>query len=112
LNDVEKYKKRKVTYNKYSIGARHMNNIEDIKKYITVEYGVDPVEYDGETLKYHSITFKRNTGSVILANKQTGDMWTVARTGHTIDFFRTEELKEAIGQGGSLLYFFIPKERA
>jgi hypothetical protein len=88
-----------------------MNNIEDIKTYIQVEYGVDPVDFDGKTLKYHSITFERNTASVILANKKTGDMWTVGRTGHTIDFFRTDELKSAISASGSLLYFFIPKER-
>jgi hypothetical protein len=88
-----------------------MNTIEDIKTYIQVEYGVDPVDYDGKTLKYHSIIFERSKASVILANKKTGDMWTVSRAGHTIDFFRTEELKQAISASGSLLYFFIPKER-
>jgi hypothetical protein len=88
-----------------------MKKIEDIKTYIKVEYGVDPDTFDGETLKYHSITFARNTASAILANKKTDDMWTVGRTGHTIDFFRTDELREAISSSGSLLYFFIPKER-
>ena len=46
-----------------------MNDINDLKKYIKVEYGVDPIGFDGKTLTYRAISFERNTGSIILANK-------------------------------------------
>lgn len=88
-----------------------MNDINDLKKYIKVEYGVDPTDFDGKVLNYRAISFERNTGSIILANKETGDMWTVKRKGHSIDFFRTSELMQAVGPGGSLLYFFMPEAR-
>jgi hypothetical protein len=34
-------------------------------------------------------------------------MWTVKRKGHSIDFFRTTELAQALAPGGSLLYFIM-----
>lgn len=88
-----------------------MKTIEDLKKYIASEYGVSPISFDGNILKYRAITFAKNTGSVILANKKSGDLWTVKRAGHSIDFFTTEELSTAIDLGGSLLYFFMPENQ-
>lgn len=88
-----------------------MNDINDLKKYIKVEYGVDPIGFDGKTLTYRAISFERNTGSIILANKQTADMWTVRRNTHSVDFFRTDELLQAVSPGGSLLYYFMPESR-
>lgn len=86
-----------------------MNTIEDLKNYIKQTYNIEPVSFDGKTLKYHSIEFRRNTGSVLVANKNTADMWTVCRNGHSIDFFRTEELESAVSKSGSLPYYFVPK---
>jgi hypothetical protein len=88
-----------------------MNTINDLKKYILTEYGVKPVLSDTKTLTYRAISFERNAASILDANKETGDMWTVKRNNHSIDFFRTEELKEAVSPGGSLLYFFMPESR-
>lgn len=88
-----------------------MDTINDLKKYIKAEYGVDPVSFDGKVLKYRAIEFERNSGSILLANKKTADMWTVRRTGHSIDYFRTEELSQAVGSGGSLLYYIMPSTR-
>ena len=88
-----------------------MKSINDIKKYIQAEYGVSPESEKAGILKYRALTFEKASGSVILENKVTDDMWTVQRTGHSIDFFRTEELKQAIDPGGSLLYFFMPLNR-
>ncbi len=88
-----------------------MDTINDLKKFIKSEYGVDPISFDGKTLKYRAIEFERNTGSILVSNKDTNDMWTVRRDGHSIDFFRTEELKLAIDPGGSLLYYFMPLQR-
>lgn len=88
-----------------------MDTINSLKKYIKAEYGVDPVSFDGKTLKYRAIEFERNDGSILMSNKDTNDMWTIRRSGHSIDFFRTEELKLAIAPGGSLLYYFMPLTR-
>tara|TARA_R110000868_G_scaffold173636_2_gene409854 strand:+ start:378 stop:647 length:270 start_codon:yes stop_codon:yes gene_type:complete len=88
-----------------------MKTISDIKKYIQAEYGVSPESEKAGILKYRAITFEKAAASIILANKETADMWTVQRTGHSIDFFRTDELKQAINPGGSLLYFFMPLDR-
>lgn len=88
-----------------------MDTINDLKKYIKSEYGVDPVTFDGKTLRYRAISFERNTGSILVSNSNTNDMWTVKRDNHSIDFFRTEELEQAISPGGSLLYYFMPLTR-
>lgn len=88
-----------------------MNDINDLKTYIKVEYGVDPVSFDGKVLEYRAITFERNTGSIMAVNQGTADMWTVKRNGHSVDFFRTEELMQAVNAGGSLLYYFMPESR-
>lgn len=84
-----------------------MNTIEDLKNNIKQTWNIDPVDFDGETLKYHSIEFKKNTGSILLANKETADMWTVNRTGHSVDYYRTEELTTAVSKAGSLPYYFV-----
>lgn len=84
-----------------------MNTIEDLKDYIKKTYNIEPESFDGKTLKYHSIEFERGTGSVLLANKKTDDMWTVRRRGHSIDFFRTDELETAVSNCGSLPYYFV-----
>lgn len=84
-----------------------MNTIEELKETIRQTWNVDPVSFDGKTLKYHSIEFERNTGSILLSNKSTADMWTVNRTGHSIDYYRTEELATAVSKSGSLPYYFV-----
>ena len=86
-----------------------MNTIEDLKNYIKETYNIEPTSFNGKTLKYHSVEFERNTGSALAANTNTADMWTVCRVGHSIDFFRTEELENAVSKCGSLPYYFLPK---
>lgn len=88
-----------------------MQTIEQLKNYIFSEYGVTPVSNDGKILEYRAITFEKNTSSIILANKEKGEMWTIQRKGHSIDFFRPEELETAIAPGGSLLFYFMPETR-
>jgi hypothetical protein len=88
-----------------------LKTIEDLRKIIKVEYGVDPEDFDGETLTYRAITFKFNRKSILNSFKDVEDTWTVQRTGHSIDFFKTAELKTAIDVGGSLLYYFMPMQR-
>ena len=88
-----------------------MDTIDDLRKYIASEYGVSPDFYDNKILKYRAITFEKNTVSVIEANKRFTDMWTVKRNKHSIDFFHTDELVNAVGPGGSLLYWFMPESR-
>ncbi len=88
-----------------------MDTLSDLKKYIQVEYGVEPVSFDEKVLRYRAISFERNQTSIMLQNQTVNDMWTVKRDGHSIDYFRTEELKLAVNPGGSLLYFFMPKSR-
>lgn len=83
--------------------------IDDVRKYIAAEYGITPETFDGKTIVYRALTIAKNDGSIILANKNSADMWTVQRKGHSIDFFRTEELISALDQGGSLLYWFMPE---
>ena len=88
-----------------------MNTLHDLQKFILTEYGIQPTEFNKKELRYRAITFSRNSGSAILANKETADMWTVKRDGHSIDFFRTDELISALSPSGSLLYFFMPINR-
>ena len=88
-----------------------INSTRDLKLYIKIEYGIDPVSHDGNRLEYHSIWFERAKGSVIDANDHTLDFWKVQRKGQSIDFFKQKELLQAIDEGGSLLYWFIPPER-
>jgi hypothetical protein len=87
-----------------------MNTIEDLKEYIKETYNIEPDRFDGKVLKYRSIEFERNTKSAISANhKSSFDMWTVRRSGHSVDFFRTEELSVAVSKCGSLPYYFLPQ---
>jgi hypothetical protein len=81
--------------------------IDDVRKYIISEYGVSPEKYDGKTITYRALTITKNEASIILANKKSADMWTVQRKGHSVDFFRTDELASALDHGGSLLYWFM-----
>ena len=88
-----------------------MNNVEELKKYIFAEYGVSPEEFDGEVLTYRAVTFRRNTGSIILANQKAEALWTVQRKGHSIDYFNLTEMEAAVSLSGSLLYYFMPESR-
>lgn len=88
-----------------------MKNAEELKKYIFAEYGVSPNEFDGKVLQYRAISFEKNVGSIILANKSAGELWTVRRNGHSIDYFNTSEMASAVAPGGSLLYYFMPESR-
>lgn len=88
-----------------------INSTRDLKLYIKVEYGIDPVAFDGKRLEYHGIWFENAKGSVIDSMNHTHDFWKVQRKGQTIDFFKQEELVKAVDEGGSLLYWFIPPER-
>jgi hypothetical protein len=88
-----------------------MQTVEQLKKYISSEYSVSPIKAEGNTLEYRAIVFEKNTASVILANKEKGEMWTIKRKGHSIDFFRPEELETAVAPGGSLLYYILPESR-
>ena len=89
-----------------------MNTLEELKEYIKEEYGVYPVVFDGKILTYRAISFEKNEATYIYVNKQKlSDMWTVKRSGHSIDFYRTLALKEAVSPGGSLLYYFMPENK-
>lgn len=88
-----------------------MDTTIDLAKYIKSNYGVDPVDHTDNNLEYHSIVFQRARGSVIDANKTMQDFWTIKRKGHSIDFYKTEDLLKAVDAGGGLLYWFIPKSR-
>jgi hypothetical protein len=88
-----------------------MQTVEQLKKYIFSEYSVSPIKAHGNILEYRAIIFEKNTASIILANKEKGELWTIRRKGHSIDFFRPEELETAIAPGGSLLYYFLPESR-
>lgn len=89
-----------------------MDTIEDLKAYIKAEYGIDPVSNDKKTLNYRAVSFERNESPYIYVNKETmSDMWTVRRKNHSIDFFRTSELENAVSPGGSLLYYIMPESR-
>jgi len=88
-----------------------MKTVEELKKYIFAEYGVSPDNFDSEILTYRAVSFEKNTGSVILANKNAGELWTVKRNGHSVDYFTPTELAGAVSQGGSLLYYFMPESR-
>lgn len=89
-----------------------MNTLKDLRNYIKLEYGVDPFLFDGKILEYRAVSFERNEDPYIYVNKETmSDMWTVRRKNHSIDFFRTSELENAISPAGSLLYYFMPESR-
>jgi hypothetical protein len=88
-----------------------MKNITEIKKYIQAEYGISPNVYKDGVLQYRAISFELAKDSIILANKLSDRFWKVQRNGHSVDFFRGAELKDAIGPGGSLLYYIMPEDR-
>jgi hypothetical protein len=85
--------------------------IQDVKKYILVEYGVSPISMklnkDDESIDYKALNIKLNKSEIRVDKKVVDDMWTVKRKGHSIDFFRTTELAQALAPGGSLLYFIM-----
>lgn len=86
-----------------------IKTVNDIYNYIRKEFGVEPVKYTpGENfIEYRAITFSKNTGSILLSNKTMGEMFAVARKGHSLDYMRPEELENAISKRGSLPYFFV-----
>jgi len=86
-----------------------MNTVEELKDYIKETFSIEPTEFDGTVLKYHSIEFERSKASALTSNKSTADMWSVRRSGHSVDFFRTEELENAVSKRGSLPYYFVPR---
>lgn len=87
-----------------------MNTLEDLRDYIKINYNIDPVVFDGKVLSYRAVSFERNESPYIYVNKRKmSDVWTVRRKNHSIDFYRTSELKEAVAAGGSLLYYFMPE---
>jgi hypothetical protein len=85
--------------------------IQDVKKYILVEYGVSPISMtlnkNIESIDYKALNIKLNKSEIRIDKKVVDDMWTVKRKGHSIDFFRTTELAQALAPGGSLLYFIM-----
>lgn len=86
-----------------------ITTVDDIFNIIKQEFGVLPIHYvPGQNhIKYRAISFSKNTGSVLLANKSMGEMFMVARDGHSVDYMRPEELENAISKRGSLPYFFV-----
>lgn len=89
-----------------------LDTVEDIRQYIKKQYGLAPKVYEDNYIEYDRVYFKRNSPSALEANKDTRDMWTVGRTGHSVDYMRTAELQQQIQPGGGLLYFIFPLERA
>ena len=84
-----------------------LETVADIQTIIKETHGVDPIETSDNFLKYRAITFSKNKGSAILSNKSMGELWQVCREGHSIDYYRTEELTKAICMAGALPYFFV-----
>jgi len=86
-----------------------INTVDDIYKQIRSEFGVLPIQYTpGENfIRYRAISFEKATGSVLLSNKVMGEMFTVKRDGHSVDYMRPDELENAISNKGSLPYFFV-----
>ena len=83
--------------------------IQDVKTYILVEYGVVPKELDEYRgkVEYRDLTIMLNNSDIRIDKKVVDDMWTVQRFNHSIDFYRTTELEQALAPGGSLLYFIM-----
>ena len=87
--------------------------VDDIKLYIKNQVGLEPKSCKNNMLEYDRVTISKNTDNVVEANsKGSANMWTVDRKGHSLDYFRTEELLLQIGAGGGLLYFMFPLERS
>ena len=85
-----------------------MDTIEDLRLHILHEYNVDPVEYDGEALTYSHITFAKCKPGYVF-NEGGADNWEVRVKGHTVTFYRTDDLLKQLEAGGSLLYWFHPE---
>lgn len=89
-----------------------MNTTKDLKNYILRTYDLEPKKEKKNYVEYDRIYFQRNEGSVLDVNNNMDDMWTVCRNGHSVDYFRTDELEKELAPGGNLLYFVFPIERA
>ena len=87
-----------------------MKTVNDIAKFIKVEYGVDPLHLD-KSVEYNNLTITKADPSLIPAGSNIDDLWEVQRKGHSIDFYRTNELKKSLDIGGSLLYYFLSERR-
>lgn len=86
-----------------------MKTTEDLKKYIKSNYGISPHSHKNGILQYHSISFKTCKPSNNPVENLVQDLWEVQRTNHSVDYFRLEELEQALDIGGSLLYYILPK---
>ena len=57
--------------------------IQDVKKYILVEYGVSPISMtlnkDIESIDYKALNIKLNKSEIRIDKKVVDDMWTVKR---------------------------------
>ena len=91
------------------VNSMAIKTVDDIYNNILRDFGVKPIEYTpGENfIRYKNITFSKNTGSILLSNKTMGEMFAVARNGHSLDYMRPDELENAISKRGSLPYFFV-----
>jgi hypothetical protein len=89
-----------------------MNTTKDLKNYILETYNLEPKVAKKNYVEYDRISFQRNQGSMLEQNNDRDDMWTIKRNGHSVDYFRTDELEREIAPGGNLLYFVFPIERA
>ena len=84
-----------------------MDTVEDLRLLLLAEYNVHPTEYDGETLDYKFIRFRRSKPGYVF-NEGGSDNWEVHMHGHTPTFYRTDDLLKKLEAGGSLLYWFHP----
>jgi len=89
-----------------------MNTTKDLTNYIFATYNLEPKVNKKNYVEYDRISFQRNAGSILEQNNDRDDMWTVTRNGHSVDYFRTDELERELAPGGNLLYFVFPIERA
>lgn len=87
-----------------------MKTIQDIQKFIKVEYGIDAIIEQNEVV-YDRLKIRKAKPTRLPVGGSLEDLWEVQRTGHSIDFFRTAELEKALDSGGSLLYYIIPQSR-
>lgn len=87
-----------------------MKTIQDIQKLIKVEYGIDAI-IESDYIVYDRLRIKKAKPTKLPVGKSLEDLWEVQRTGHSVDFFRTEELEKSLDSTGSLLYYIIPPSR-
>jgi hypothetical protein len=90
-----------------------LNTIADVKLYIKNNYDLEPKASTETHLEYDRVVISKNTDNQMEVNfEDSANMWTVARTGHTVDYCRADDLLQQIGPGGGLVYFLFPIERS